>query len=216
MTLEQPSLDGVHVTRYADKSAVSRPALLMDRDGVLVEEVNFLRSVGDVRLAEGAADIISLARRMGWAVAVVSNQSGIARNLFGWSEYSAVEQEIARQLALQGAGVDLVVACAFHPDHTPNYGDMHALWRKPGPRMLQLAADLINLDLKRSWIVGDRLSDLEAGHAAGLAGGVHLLTGYGKRHRSMVAKKNWAPFETLFAGNLNDAATCLAGRLTPA
>ena len=107
-------------------------------------------------------------------VAVVTNQSGIARGLFGWDEFEAVQNEIVRQLKSQGAIVDLTLACPFHPDYTKDWNETHGYWRKPGPGLLRAAAALLNLDLKKSWMVGDKESDVVAAVAAGLAGAIQV------------------------------------------
>jgi D-glycero-D-manno-heptose 1,7-bisphosphate phosphatase len=147
-----------------------RAALFLDRDGVVVEEVEYLRRVEDVALIPGAAELIAAANRRGIPVVIASNQSGIARGLFGWAEFQQVQGEMARRLELAGAGVDLTLACPHYPEHPD---------RKPQPGMFRKAAEMAAVELGRSWLVGDKVSDLEAARAVGLAGGVLVLTGHG-------------------------------------
>ena len=101
--------------------------------------------------------------------------------LFDWPDFYAVQDKILSDLAAKGAGVDGVYACPFHEKGKPPYdhGDHPA--RKPNPGMLLRAAHDMNIDLGRSWIVGDRAGDLGAGKNAGIKGGVHVLTGHGSR-----------------------------------
>ncbi|WP_170181739.1 D-glycero-alpha-D-manno-heptose-1,7-bisphosphate 7-phosphatase [Phreatobacter stygius] len=157
----------------------NRPALFLDRDGVVVEEVHFLRRIEDVRLSFGVAEAIARVNAGGIPVVIVTNQSGIARGHFGWEEFATVQAEIIRQLATRGARLDAVLACAYHGSGIPPFDVDECDWRKPGPGMLFAARDRMELDLARSVIIGDRLSDLEAGRNAGLRSGTLVLTGYG-------------------------------------
>ena len=151
-----------------------RPTLFLDRDGIIIRDGGFVSEPASVVLVPGAAGLIGAANRAGVPVAVVTNQSGIDRGLYGWAEFAAVQHEIERLLAAEGARLDAVAACPFHPDHTPDYGPVHAAWRKPGPAMVAALGDRLRVDRTRSWLVGDRASDIEAARGAGLAGGVLL------------------------------------------
>jgi D-glycero-D-manno-heptose 1,7-bisphosphate phosphatase len=164
-----------------------RPALFLDRDGVVVKEAHYLSRIADVALEHGAVELLDWARREGLAIVVVTNQSGIARGLFGWATFEDVHREITRQLDAHHVAVDLTVACAFHEDHTEGFNDGHASWRKPGPAMLELAAEMMAIDLARSWMVGDRVSDIGAARNAKLAGAVHVETGHGAKDRAAAA-----------------------------
>jgi D-glycero-D-manno-heptose 1,7-bisphosphate phosphatase len=185
-------------------SAEGRPALFLDRDGVVVEEVHFLHRPEDVRLVPGAAAVLALARRRGLAVVLATNQSGIARGLFGWAEFAATQDRVEALLAAEGAGFDLVLACPFHPDGEPPYRGEHPC-RKPRPGMLLRAAERLGLDLWASWAVGDRARDLEAGRAAGCAGGLHVLTGYGRGEREAAAGLASADFEVRLGETVAEA-----------
>lgn len=161
----------------------ARPALILDRDGVIVEDVGFLHRPGDVRLVPGAAEVIAAANRVAVPVITVTNQSGIGRGLYGWAEFAATEARIAADLAARGAHLDMIVACPFHADGAPPYRHPAHPCRKPLPGMILRAGARLGLDLARSWIVGDRAADLAAGRAAGLAGSLHVLTGHGQAER---------------------------------
>jgi len=172
-------VDGVWVSQRTPKRTTPVPGLLLDRDGVLVEEVDFLCRVEDVRLAPGAIELLVWAKRQAVAVAIVTNQSGIARGLFGWEEYRVVESEIDRQLAAYGLMLDLVVACPFHESFTLGYDESFAVWRKPGPGMIHCAENRLNLDSKTSMLIGDKAIDIEAARNGGLPRALLVLTGYG-------------------------------------
>lgn len=156
-----------------------RPALFLDRDGTIVEEVGHLRRPEDVRLIEGAAEVVATANALGVPVIVVTNQSGIGRGLFGWAELIAVEDRIEGLLAALGARLDAVLACPFHRDGLPPYQHPDHPGRKPNPGLLLRAVTALAVDLAGSWIIGDRAGDVAAGRAAGLAGGMHVTTGWG-------------------------------------
>ena len=155
------------------------PVLFLDRDGVIVEDNGFLCDPGEARLLPGAAGMIAAANRAAIPVAVVTNQSGIDRGLYGWAEFAAVQARIEQLLAVEGAAIDALAACPFHPEHTAGYGPLHSEWRKPEAAMLTTLAAGIGGDTARSWLIGDRDSDVQAARGAGLAGAVHLAQGGG-------------------------------------
>lgn len=151
-----------------------RPALFLDRDGVIVEDTGYLRRESDVRLIDGASAMVARANRCRVPVVIVTNQSGIGRGLFDWATFARVQARIVALLANDGARIDAVIACPHHPLAAPRYAHPDAPWRKPNPGMLLKAATLLPIDLEISWMVGDRAIDLLAARRAGLAGGVHV------------------------------------------
>jgi D-glycero-D-manno-heptose 1,7-bisphosphate phosphatase len=168
------------VLRPPQPGAAPRPALFLDRDGVIIDEVGYIARAEDVRLIDGAAAVIAAANRCGVAVAVVSNQAGIGRRMFGWTEFMAVQARMLALLAEAGARLDAIYACPHVAAADTPACDQHPA-RKPNPGMLLRAAAQLNLDLAPSWIIGDRASDMLAGRNAGLEGGVHVATGAGAR-----------------------------------
>ncbi|MCU0839710.1 MAG: HAD-IIIA family hydrolase [Rhodospirillales bacterium] len=188
-----------------------RPALFLDRDGVIVDEVGYLARREDVRLIAGAAAIIAAANRARIPVVVVTNQSGIGRGIISWADFAAVEDEIARQLARHRARLDAVLACPHHAQGRPPYAMAGHPARKPAPGLLLAAAQRLPIDLRRSWIVGDRASDLAAGRNAGLAGGVHVATGFGTAGAERAAARQLAGdgFDVRGAPSIAAAATLL-------
>lgn len=174
---------------WAEQRTATRggPALFLDRDGVIVEEVRYLGRVEDVRLTPGAAGLIRAINARGLPIVVVTNQAGVARGYYGWADFRAVQDEIHRLLALEGAHLDAVYACAYHDAGQPPLDTPDHSWRKPNPGMLLAAAETLGIDRARSWIVGDRGLDLAAGKAAGLAGGAQVATGYGSGEAEIAA-----------------------------
>jgi D-glycero-D-manno-heptose 1,7-bisphosphate phosphatase len=161
----------------SDGRCAGRPALFLDRDGVIIEDTHFLSRPEDLRMLVGAADAIARANRLGIPVVLVSNQSGIARGFYDWSAFAAVQEALAAALGQNGARLDAVFACAHHADGRAPFNIPDHPWRKPNPGMIVAAGERMALDLPRSWIVGDRASDLAAGSAAKLAGGILVSPG---------------------------------------
>ena len=155
------------------------PALFLDRDGVLIEEVGYIADPQDVRLLPGVAGLIRAAKELGMPVVEVTNQAGIARGYCAWPDFVRVEARLTELLAAEGVRIDAVLACPFHPEGQSRYQAADHPWRKPNPGMLREAAERLNLALCDSLLVGDKASDHQAAKQAGLALGVHVLTGHG-------------------------------------
>jgi len=195
----------------------TRPALFLDRDGVLVEEVGFLHRARDLRLIAGAAAVVARANGLDVPVVLVTNQAGIAYGHYGWDAFVRVQERLLADLAAQDAFIDGVFACPHHADGRPPYDHPDHPARKPNPGMLLRAAGALALDLAASWMVGDRATDLEAARNAGLAGGLHVLTGYGARagERDAAMALSGKGFRALAAPSIADApglVPLLAGR----
>jgi D-glycero-D-manno-heptose 1,7-bisphosphate phosphatase len=149
----------------------ARPALFLDRDGVIVIDTDYLGRPADLRVIEGVAAAIARCNALRIPVVVVTNQSGIARGRYDWSGFCAVQAALTAELTAAGAHLDGVLACAYHAEGLGALRVDNHPWRKPNPGMILAAANGMNLDLARSWIVGDKASDLTAGATAGLVGG---------------------------------------------
>jgi len=191
----------------------SRAALFLDRDGIIVDDTHYLGRAEDMRMIDGVAAAIARCNALRVPVVVVTNQSGIARGLYDWDGFRAVQQAIAAALAAAGAHVDAVFACAYHGEGSAPLRIAGHPWRKPNPGMILAAADRMNLDLAHSWIVGDKPSDLAAGAAAGLAGGTLVTTD--ERERRQVSKFEDSRFTVDIAARPADALLKLveSGRL---
>ncbi len=148
---------------------MGRPAIFFDRDNTLIVNDGYLGDPAGVVLMPGAAAAVAAARRAGYAVVVVSNQSGVARGLFDEAAVMAVDRRLADLLlaADPTAAVDVQLYCPFHPQAPVAAYRQDSPLRKPNPGMLLLAADRLSLDLANSWLVGDAPRDVAAGRAAG-------------------------------------------------
>lgn len=183
MTFEVPRYPepGLFVQRITDVNFQGKPCLFLDRDGVSVEETNYLHRTQDVMLIGGVAEAVARTNKMGIAVVMVTNQAGIGRGYYNWPQFVIVQDYILGQGRQHGAHYDMVLACAYHAEGIAPYDRDGHLWRKPGPGMLQEAARILGVDLSLSHIVGDTLTDLAAGARAGLPGGTLVATGHGER-----------------------------------
>ncbi len=160
-------------------------ACFLDRDGVVVREVNYLSRPQDLELEPGVAATIAALNARGVPVVLVTNQSGLARGYFDWADFAAIQARLYDFLA--PAWCDLVLACPFHPQGQ-RYRHPNHPWRKPNPGMLYHAARILRLDLSRSVLVGDSLSDLQAAARAGLPTAAHVLSGHGQAQRLAVTQ----------------------------
>jgi D-glycero-D-manno-heptose 1,7-bisphosphate phosphatase len=147
------------------------PAIFLDRDGTLMEDVDYCGDPRDVRVFEGTTAALRKLKAAGFGLIVVTNQSGIGRGLFSEKEYHEVEKEVARQI-----GEGLIDATYFCP-HLPTDA---CKCRKGSPEMVLEAAREHHVDLSRSYFIGDKKSDLDCGRSAGTKT-VLVRTGYGKQ-----------------------------------
>lgn len=152
-----------------------RPAVFLDRDGTIVVERYYLADPDGVELVPGAASALRSLAAAGYALVVVTNQSGIARGLYGEEEFRAVQRRIEDLLERDGVRLDGVYHCPHHPDYT---GPCDC--RKPAPGLFRRAARELGLDLARSICIGDRLKDVVPARDLGCAGGILVRTGYGE------------------------------------
>jgi D-glycero-D-manno-heptose 1,7-bisphosphate phosphatase len=157
-----------------------RPAIFLDRDGTLNEEVDYLSDPDQLALIPGAAAAVARLNARGIPVVVVTNQSGIGRGKYGWQDFAAVMSRMEGLLAQEHARIDAVYASPHHEKGLGEYGVADHPERKPNPGMLTRAAEEHDLDLTRSWMVGDKAIDLEAGRRAGCRVAL-VRTGYGSK-----------------------------------
>jgi D-glycero-D-manno-heptose 1,7-bisphosphate phosphatase len=154
----------------------TRPAVFLDRDGTLVEEVPYLHEPARVTLLPGAEALAGVAAA-GYALVVVTNQGGVARGLYDEAAVGAVHRRLAELLAGVGVRLDAVLHCPHHPEGTvPGYART-CRCRKPAPGMLEAAAGRLGLDLAASYLVGNHPTDVGAAVAAGVTP-LYVTTGH--------------------------------------
>jgi len=145
----------------------SRPGILLDRDGTIIVDHGYVGSIERVDFIEGAAEAIATFNRAGIPVAVVTNQAGVARGLYGIDDVARVHRYIAEHLAGHGAHIDLFLYCPYHPAGVVEAFARTSEDRKPRPGMAKAAEAALNLDLSASWVVGDRPEDIGLAEAVG-------------------------------------------------
>ena len=173
-----------------------RRAAFLDRDGTICEEMGYVNHVDRLRIFPFAAAAIRQLNEAQVPVIVVTNQSGVARDIFPESLVHQVHQKMIAELSAGGARVDAIYFC-------PHKTEDACECRKPNPGLLERAAGDHALDLSASWVVGDRYADLEMGHAAG-ARGILVMTGYGRGEYEL-HRTRWARQPDALAENLTEA-----------
>jgi D-glycero-D-manno-heptose 1,7-bisphosphate phosphatase len=157
---------------------MKRPAVFLDRDGTMIEDVGYLDSFDRIAFYPWTVDAIRMLNRAGFPVVVITNQSGIARGLFTEAFVAETHRRIDERLAAGGARVDAYYYCPHHPDGSvPDYARACAC-RKPGRELIDKAAGDLGLDPSRSFMVGDKWIDVQAGRSAG-ARTILVRTGVG-------------------------------------
>jgi D-glycero-D-manno-heptose 1,7-bisphosphate phosphatase len=150
-----------------------RPAAFLDRDGTIIVERHYLAESANVELLPGAAEGLRALADAGFALVVVTNQSGIARGLLTRAHFQAVQERLEALLARHGVTLEAVYYCPHHPDY-----DGPCDCRKPGVALFRQAARELGLDLRRSIFIGDRLRDVQPAFEFG-GRAVLVRTGYG-------------------------------------
>jgi histidinol-phosphate phosphatase family protein len=169
------ALSSERVSMSGAGKACSRPGVLLDRDGTIIVDHGYVGSVDRVTFIEGAPEAIARFNRANIPVAVVTNQAGVARGLYGLDDVARVHEHIAALLAEHGARIDLFLYCPYHPAGVVEAFARTSEDRKPGPGMAKAAATALNLDLTASWVVGDRSEDIGLAKGVG-ASAVYLGT----------------------------------------
>ena len=166
------------------KGDSTRPAVFLDRDGTINAEKGYVYRPSDWEWLPGSVEAIARFNRMGFLVVVVTNQAGIARGLFRETDVRRLHDTVNRMLAARGSRIDAYYICPHHPD----FGKVrHCPCRKPSPGLLFRAQRELGIDLRRSYLIGDKASDIAAGRAAGVTS-ILVGTGYGSCERSRVPR----------------------------
>ena len=147
---------------------MNQRALFLDRDGVINQEIGYLYLPEDVAFVPGIFDLCRHAQALGYALVVVTNQSGIARGLYTTAQFHHLMDWMAAEFRKEDVSLTAVYHCPYHPEHGIGEFRREHEDRKPAPGMLLRAAKDHSLDLAQSVMIGDRCSDLAAAHAAGL------------------------------------------------
>jgi D-glycero-D-manno-heptose 1,7-bisphosphate phosphatase len=171
-------------------------AAFLDRDGTLIEEVNFLARVEDMRLFPFTLEAVELLKKNNFLIVVITNQSGIGRGIFGESDMQAIHDEIQTQLNGQ---IDAFYFCPHLPEE-------NCACRKPKTQLIEHARADFAIDLENSWVIGDKKLDIETGFNARTKTAL-VLTGYGRKTFENLTEK-----PDLIAENLLEAARIICSQ----
>ena len=153
-------------------------ALFLDRDGVMIRDVGYISKADDVVLELGLKKLISRAYELNIPIFIVTNQSGISRGFYKWSDFEEVNK---RMLNLIGEPSSII---AIYANSHKNLSENN--WRKPNPEMILSASKKYNINIDKSLLIGDRLSDMIAGCKSGIKTLVHVKTGHGKNEYATI------------------------------
>ena len=156
-------------------------AIFLDRDGVINEDCHYLKDPLKVKLCRGAKVLIRKIFSKGIPIVIITNQSGISRKILTWEDYYLVNEKIIGQL-----GKPNPISAIYANSHTStNQGNN---WRKPNPNMIIQASLDLKINLQNSILIGDRLTDLQAGYRAGIKKLIHVMSGHGIMERGEVIR----------------------------
>ena len=151
-----------------------RAALFLDRDGVINVDYGYVHKPENFDFIDGIIELVATANARGYLVVVVTNQAGIGRGYYTESDFHALMAWMREQFSSRGAHVDAVYFSPFHPESGIGHYRRQSDCRKPGPGMLLRAKEELHIDLAHSILIGDNLSDMQAGQAAGVGTLLHF------------------------------------------
>jgi D-glycero-D-manno-heptose 1,7-bisphosphate phosphatase len=189
---------------------MGRAGVFVDRDGTLNEEVGYLDHPDRCVLLPRSADAVRILNEAGLVTILISNQSGVARGYFPERRVGEVHGRLAALLAAEGARFDAIYYCPHHPDFGPPGLRGPCACRKPGTGMIERGVSEFGLDPARSYVVGDKLSDVACAKAAG-ATGILVLTGHGREELARGDGSGGAAPDHQ-AADLHDAAAWIVAR----
>ena len=190
--------DGLVKAGWSDELMKKYAAVFLDRDGTINEEVGYMDSLEKLKIIPEAFEAIRLINQNGMKAVVITNQSGVARGLFSEEFVQTVHAIIQEQLKARKAFIEAFYHCPHHPTEGQGVYLQACNCRKPAPGLLFKAADEMEIDLGRSYMIGDMPKDIEAAKRAG-AKGILVRTGYGQEHRAFDVEPDY------IAGNILDA-----------
>jgi D-glycero-D-manno-heptose 1,7-bisphosphate phosphatase len=166
----------------------AKPAVFLDRDGTINEEINYLSRIDDFRFLPGAIEAIKTLNDAALLAVVITNQAGVARGYYDEKRITEIHDFMQKQLRRSGARLDGIYYCPHHPTAGIGKYKIDCACRKPKPGMLEKAAADLKIDLSKSFIIGDKLSDLRAGLAVGCKT-ILVRTGYGQTVEKALPEK---------------------------
>jgi D-glycero-D-manno-heptose 1,7-bisphosphate phosphatase len=153
---------------------MKRPALFLDRDGVINIDFGYVYLPRDFQFIEGVFDLVATAKQLGYLVVVVTNQAGIGRGYYSEQQFHYLTQWMRAKFKENGSAIDAVYFCPFHSKHGIGHYRTKSFFRKPAPGMFLLAEFELEIDMEQSILIGDKPSDMAAGLAAGIKTLLHF------------------------------------------
>jgi D-glycero-D-manno-heptose 1,7-bisphosphate phosphatase len=181
---------------------MATPAIFIDRDGTINEDIGYLSSLDELIIYPFAAEAIRLINDAGLKAIIVTNQSGIARGLYTEQTLAAIHAVMIEELTREGARIDAIYYCPHHPRIGDERYRKTCACRKPRPGMLAEAAREHAIDLARSYVIGDKASDINLATNAGARGAL-VMTGYGRE--TLANQADWPCAPAIVADNLLEA-----------
>ncbi len=186
-------IENIHIRNYSNhvnlffhnplysSDKKERIGFFLDRDGVVIKEKHFVSNPSDVFLEEGAQELLNFLYNLKIPVIIISNQSGISRKILTWNDFEEVNERMFNLIGINNPIVGIFANGLLPKSPIES-------WRKPSPQMIKIASGIFNIDLKNSFLIGDRLTDLKAGLNAGVNNLIHLKTGHGEKEIKEVKK----------------------------
>jgi len=188
---------------------MKKPAVFIDRDGTISEEVGYVNHPSRFRIFPYSAEAIKKLNDAGWLAILVTNQAGVARGYFSEEIITEVHKILNNELALQHARLDAIFYCAHHPSVGEPPYRLDCDCRKPKAGLIKRASSDFEIDLPNSWMVGDRYSDIELAHNAELRS-AFVLSGYG-RGEWEYQRSSWQLQPDLVSEDLLEAVSFIIG-----
>ena len=168
---------------------MAESAVFLDRDGTILEDPGYLDDSEGLVIYGEALDAVQIIREVGMRVVVVTNQSGLARGLFSEKALHDIHDSLREAFLHQGSPLDAIYFCPHHPQADVAQYRRHCNCRKPEPGLLRRAAEALGIDLARSYMIGDKISDIVAGHRAGCKAAILVETGAGAQSVKELEKR---------------------------
>jgi len=181
-------------------------AVFLDRDGTIIEDTDYISSPAQIKFIPGAVEAVNKLKQAGYKIIIISNQSGVARGILSEDMLQTIDKVIHRAILSGGGQVDGSYYCPHHPEHGVYPYKQACECRKPHTGMIKKAVREHDIDLSKSFLVGDHATDIETARRAGLRS-AFVLTGHGKEE-----KDNLKSQPDHFADNLLEAAKWILGQ----
>lgn len=191
------------------KGGERKPALFLDRDGVVIKDTNYVKRIEDVSLISGIDKLVQMAHEHGYVVVIVTNQSGLGRGIMTWTDYDQVTRRMCELLSDKKVWVDQIVCAPYFAESERAYGLVRSSLRKPRPGMFHSIKEELGIDLERSVLVGDSATDLMAAAVAGV--GRAILMSSEKQEAELNKWHSWPLVSRTRWGKNIEVASSLSG-----